>query len=146
MSELGDPGSNWIISAYEQAQDGVHLPEYTLPEVPAEQLRQALGLPYDEEDPELFYVYPIQTREQATRFEYLLGVPLDLDAYDWFLDCHGEDESTSEKGTAEKPRLQRQVYAAPKGPEEKPLFEYELSGAPDERLRALLGPPSDEQD
>ncbi|HZI03936.1 MAG TPA: hypothetical protein VEZ71_07945, partial [Archangium sp.] len=91
------------------------------------------GLPDDENEPDLSHSYPIQTDEQAARFERLLGTPLQLDTHAYFLEGH-----------AERPPVRWEVLVFRNDEDDGLVFEYELPLAPDAQTRALLGPPVDD--
>jgi hypothetical protein len=129
------PETHWILLAFEHGAHGEQLAEHALPDVSVQQLRAALELRLDPEDPELLYVYPLQTQAQADRLGALVGVKLELHAYDYFLDA-----SASGSG----PHLQRKVTAFRKDSPAAPIFEQELLREPDAALQARLGRPVDD--
>jgi hypothetical protein len=133
------PETHWILSAFEQQSGEELVAEHALEAVSVEQLRAALGLPKEEEDPELLAVHPIQTEAQAERLGRLLGVELRLDVHDCFLEA-----VAPESAFPHEPRVQRKVTVFQKGPASEPVFEYELPRAPEAALRASLGPPTDD--
>jgi hypothetical protein len=135
------PETHWALMAFEQESGGTQLAEYELPEVSVEKLRAALGLPADQEDPKLLYVYPINTQEQAARFSSLLGRNLRLSTYDYFLEAF----ATKKPASGRKPRVQRKVTVFQKDPvAATPVFEHELLQEPDAALRSRLGHPVDD--
>jgi hypothetical protein len=127
------PGSDWIISARRKDLPASLVARRALPEASAAQLREALGLPDDENEPDLLHSYPIQTGAQAARFERLLGIPLQLDTYAYFLEGHADTRT---------PLWEVLVFR--KDEEDDLVFQYELPLAPDAQARALLGPSVDD--
>lgn len=129
------PETHWILSAFERESHGEQVAEHELPDVSVQQLRAALEFPLDPEDPELLYVYPLQTQSQADALGALAGVTLELHAHDHFLEASASGSS---------PRVQRKVTVFQKGSAATPVFEHELLQEPDAALQASLGPPLDE--
>ncbi|WP_075009126.1 DUF7683 domain-containing protein [Stigmatella aurantiaca] len=129
------PETHWILSAFERESHGAQVTELELPDVSVQQLRAALELPLDPEDPELLYVYPLQTQSQADGLGALVGVTLKLNAHEYFLEASASDGS---------PRVQRKVTVFQKGPAATPVFEHELLQEPDAALQASLGRPVDD--
>jgi len=136
--------SDWIISARRRELPEGLVGRHRLPGASTEQFREALGPPYGEEEPEPAHSYPIQTHEQAARFERLLGMPLDIDAYDYFLEGSITPDEHQEAPPLDASRICWEVLVFRKDEEEAIALEYELPRAPDEETRALLGAPVDE--
>jgi hypothetical protein len=138
---MSTPGSDWIISARRKDLPEALVARHVLPETSAAQLRDALGLPDDENEPDLLHSYPIQTGEQAVRFERLLGIPLHLDTHDYFLEGHADTRTPLAESSSDSPSVCWAVLVFRKDEEDKPVFEYELPLAPDAQTRAFLGLP-----
>ncbi|ADO68234.1 DUF7683 domain-containing protein [Stigmatella aurantiaca] len=138
------PETHWIISAFENESSERLIAEHELLNVSVKRLRAALDIPLDKEDPELLYVYPIQTQTQAARFSELLGVPLHLQTHDYFLDSSAVEGTASGSVPPRQPPVRRKVTVFQKGPATTPVFEYELPREPDSVLRASLGHPIDD--
>jgi hypothetical protein len=141
---MSPPGSDWIISARRKDLPEGLVARHALPETSADQLREALGPPHDENEPDLSHSHPIQTGEQAARFERLSGIPLQLDTYDYFLEGHAETRTPLDDSSPGSPPVRWEILVFRKDEEDNLIFEYELPRAPDARTRALLGPPMDD--
>jgi hypothetical protein len=137
-------GSNWTISARKEDPEQGLVASHALSGVNPDQLRDALGYPYEEDDPDLIHSYPIVTDEQAGRFEKLLGMPLQLDVYDYFLDGYADTRPPLQENPSGRIPVRWEVLVFRKD-DDNSIFEYELSRPLDEETRASLGPPLDDQ-
>ncbi|MFY0525247.1 DUF7683 domain-containing protein [Archangium gephyra] len=133
-------GSDWIISARRKDLPESLVARHALPDASAAQLRDALGLPDDENEPDLLHSYPIQTGEQAVRFERLLGMPLQLDTYDYFLEGEVNTRTPLADSSPGRQPARWEILVFRKD-EDDLVFEYQLPLVPDAQTRALLGPP-----
>jgi hypothetical protein len=136
--------SDWFISARRRDLPEGILDRHPLPGATAAQLREALGPSYGEEDPDPAHSYPVRTHEQAARFERLLGTPVDIDSYDYFLDGAVTSNGHQEAPPLDASQVSWELLVFGKDEENAIAFEYELPRAPDAETRALLGAPVDE--
>lgn len=146
--ETGESG--WSLSAWRKPSGSPLFAEHALLQADATTLRQALGLPFneDEEDPELYYAYPIRTEQQLESVQPFLEHPVAFqpERFDYILECfQGTEMVSTEVYPAEDapPPVERVLGIYRKAHGDEMIFEYELPPA-DAELRALLGPP-DEQ-
>ncbi len=142
---MSPPGSDWIISARRKDLPERLVARHALPDISAAQLREALGLPDEVNEPDLSHSHPIQTDESSARFARLLGVPLQLDTHAYFLEGHADTHTPLEEPSPGRQSARWEVLVFRKDEEDELVFEYELPLAPDAQTRALLGPPVDDQ-
>lgn len=82
---LQQPHIQWILSAYKKQADQPSS-EQPLPGINAATLQSFFGQPQDNP---MYDVYPV-SKEQANQLQAYVEQPIDLQTYDYFVECSAE--------------------------------------------------------